>query len=281
LVTPTGALSGGPIPISTAQGTEYFPSTAFDGKNYLVTWTNFTCNPPQGTCADVYGQYFSKCGTAVSFAFPVAAGPGSQLLSAATFAAGQYLVTWNDGATFSQGDVTGRDVYGTFLAPAPVGCVGDCGRDGRMTVDEILTMVNVALGNTTLCACETGDANGDGQIAVDEILHAVSNALNGCPVPTVTGTWDCISHPSGTTAVATLVQSDSDVTGSEVTSNGDTFTIAGSILGLSFSMTGFRTDGSVGWTSIGTMSADGNSTTANWSTSDGQDSGTSSCVKRQ
>jgi len=282
LVTPTGALSGGVIAISTAAGAEYFPSTAFDGKNYLVTWTNFTCNPPEGTCADVYGQYFSKCGTAVSFAFPVAAGPGSQLLSAATFAAGQYLVTWNDGATFSQGDVTGRDVYGTFLAPAPVGCVGDCGRDGRMTVDEILTMVNVALGNTTLCACETGDANADGQITIDEILRAVNNALTGCPVPTATGTWDCISSTPGTTVVMTLVQSDSNITGSEVTSDGYTFTITGSISGLSLAVTGVPSNGGgSGWTSIGTMSADGNSMISSWSTSDGKDSGTGSCVKRQ
>lgn len=79
----------------------------------------------------------------------------------------------------------------------------------------------------------------------------------------------------------TLVQSDSSVTGSEVTSNGDTFSIVGSISGVSLAMTGFRSDGGIGWTSIGTMSADGNSIMSNWSTSDGKDSGTGSCVKRQ
>ena len=41
-------------------------------------------------------------------------------------------------------------------------------------------MVNIALGNTTVCACEAGDTGGDGQITVDEILTAVNNALNGC-----------------------------------------------------------------------------------------------------
>ena len=50
-----------------------------------------------------------------------------------------------------------------------------------MTVDEILTMVNIALGNTAFIACEAGDANHDGQITGDEILTAVNNALNGCP----------------------------------------------------------------------------------------------------
>ena len=59
-------------------------------------------------------------------------------------------------------------------------CVGDCGADRQVTVDEILTMVNVALGNTHLSACRASDANDDGQITVDEILTAVNNALNGC-----------------------------------------------------------------------------------------------------
>jgi hypothetical protein len=49
------------------------------------------------------------------------------------------------------------------------------------THDEILTMVNIALGNVSVTACEAGDANQDGQITVDEILMAVNNPLNGCP----------------------------------------------------------------------------------------------------
>ncbi|HXQ24070.1 MAG TPA: hypothetical protein VN812_20480 [Candidatus Acidoferrales bacterium] len=49
-----------------------------------------------------------------------------------------------------------------------------------MTVDEILTMVNIALGNTPVTTCEAGDANHDGQITIDEIFTAVNNALNGC-----------------------------------------------------------------------------------------------------
>jgi hypothetical protein len=60
-------------------------------------------------------------------------------------------------------------------------CVGDCDEKGQVTVDEILTMVNIALGNTDLSSCSAGDANGDHQITVDEILTAVNNALNGCP----------------------------------------------------------------------------------------------------
>ena len=62
----------------------------------------------------------------------------------------------------------------------PKPCAGDCNNDGTVTVDEILTMVNIALGNTSVTTCEAGDPNHDGQITVDEILTAVNNALNGC-----------------------------------------------------------------------------------------------------
>jgi hypothetical protein len=58
-------------------------------------------------------------------------------------------------------------------------CVGDCTGDAHVTVDDILTMVNIALGNAETSECQRGDANEDGRITVDEILQAVNNALNG------------------------------------------------------------------------------------------------------
>lgn len=49
-----------------------------------------------------------------------------------------------------------------------------------VTVDEVLTMVNIALGNLAVSRCDAGDASRDGQMTVDEIFAAVNNALNGC-----------------------------------------------------------------------------------------------------
>jgi hypothetical protein len=65
--------------------------------------------------------------------------------------------------------------------PTPVPCVGDCNSYGQVTVDEILTMVNIALGDTPVTMCDAGDANHDGHITVDEIITAVNSALTGCP----------------------------------------------------------------------------------------------------
>jgi hypothetical protein len=52
--------------------------------------------------------------------------------------------------------------------------------DGTVTVNELLTMVNIALGNALVSACSVADATGNGQITVDEILRAVGRALNRC-----------------------------------------------------------------------------------------------------
>jgi hypothetical protein len=62
----------------------------------------------------------------------------------------------------------------------PLACGGDCNGNRDVTVDELLKMVNIALGSEMVGLCEAGDRNGDSIITVDEILTAVNNALNGC-----------------------------------------------------------------------------------------------------
>jgi hypothetical protein len=94
-------------------------------------------------------------------------------------------------------------------------CVGDCDSDDHVTVNEILTMVDVALGNASVSAC--GDANSDGQITIDEILAAVKNALNGCPsLPTSTPTDTATASATPTetpvpTSTATSTQTPNNV----------------------------------------------------------------------
>jgi hypothetical protein len=63
----------------------------------------------------------------------------------------------------------------------PSACTGDCNQDQEVTVNELLTMVNIALGNAPVANCLNGDANVDGEITIDEILSAVNHALGSCP----------------------------------------------------------------------------------------------------
>ena len=62
-------------------------------------------------------------------------------------------------------------------------CIGDCGYDGKVTVDELVRMANIALDTASLSECEAGDSNRDSRITVDELVTAVNNALNSCPSP--------------------------------------------------------------------------------------------------
>lgn len=66
------------------------------------------------------------------------------------------------------------------VTPSPVPCAGDCGGDGRVSVDELVKLVNIALGRQPLSNCSAGDTNGDGEITIDEIVRAVNRLLAGC-----------------------------------------------------------------------------------------------------
>jgi hypothetical protein len=61
-------------------------------------------------------------------------------------------------------------------------CAGDCSNDGTVTVDELVTGVNIALGNQSIRACIAFDPGGDDLVTVDELVKAVNNALGGCGV---------------------------------------------------------------------------------------------------
>jgi hypothetical protein len=82
--------------------------------------------------------------------------------------------------TISSGDVPGDTETVTVGFAAPSGCGGNCNGDGEVTVSELITLVNIALGDTCVANCFAGDGDGDGSISISEIITAVNYALNGC-----------------------------------------------------------------------------------------------------
>jgi hypothetical protein len=64
----------------------------------------------------------------------------------------------------------------------PSVCVGDCDASGEVTVDELVTMVNIALGSADASACPNGVPSGE-SVDVALIIKAVGNALAQCPAP--------------------------------------------------------------------------------------------------
>ena len=94
-------------------------------------------------------------------------------------------------ACVNTADCLSGTCQGPFPTPTPspsptpgmISCIGDCNGSGQVTVDELVLMVNIALGTAQLTRCPAGDPNGDGAITIEEIVAAVSNTLNGCPAP--------------------------------------------------------------------------------------------------
>ena len=83
-------------------------------------------------------------------------------------------------------------------AQAPA-CVGDCNLSGAVTVDDIITMVNIALGSAPIDACQVPCPDSPLEVVVSCIIEAVNNSLAGCPVaPTNTPMDDATSTPTNT-----------------------------------------------------------------------------------
>jgi len=64
-------------------------------------------------------------------------------------------------------------------AAAAGACTGDCDGGGSATVDEVITLVNIALGTAQPSACPHGVPTGAG-VDIAMIIQAVNNALTGC-----------------------------------------------------------------------------------------------------
>lgn len=75
-------------------------------------------------------------------------------------------------------------VLAVATAPARADCIGDCNGDLRVSIDELLTAVNISLGSAAVSACASADRNGDHRVTIDELIAAVGSALQGCAAQT-------------------------------------------------------------------------------------------------
>jgi hypothetical protein len=68
----------------------------------------------------------------------------------------------------------------TTTLQVDVRCLGDCGNDGSVDVDELIRGVGAALGSMPADACPALDGDGNGTVTIAELVTAVRNALDGC-----------------------------------------------------------------------------------------------------
>jgi hypothetical protein len=61
----------------------------------------------------------------------------------------------------------------------PVSCTGDCDGSKSVGVSELISLVNILLGNSTVSSCQHGIPAG-AQVNIALVIKAVNNLLNGC-----------------------------------------------------------------------------------------------------
>jgi len=76
------------------------------------------------------------------------------------------------------GDGSAQTSFVVEVAPGP--CTGDCNRDGKITVDELVRGVNIFLALAPAGDCPLFDSDGDGRMSIAELTAAVANSLLGC-----------------------------------------------------------------------------------------------------
>jgi cysteine-rich repeat protein len=169
----------------------FHPSKSGQRKLAENTWNGLTCSTDAPCCAPSDdSQASARCATLDTTS--VHAGG----FWANGIVCGNGIV--DPGETCDDGNATGGDgcsdtcmseTGGTptptpIVTPAtpgtPAACAGDCGHDGRVSIDELLLAVNIALGLRDIGACAAGDVDANGRITVDELIAAVQHSLSGC-----------------------------------------------------------------------------------------------------
>jgi hypothetical protein len=88
--------------------TNFDPTVAFDGSNYLVAWQKFNGN------YDIYGARVTPNGQVLG-EFPIFTATGEQVFPSLAFDGTNYLVVWNDTRSGS-GPSTDTHIYGTRVS---------------------------------------------------------------------------------------------------------------------------------------------------------------------
>ncbi|MBX3026911.1 hypothetical protein KF840_18545 [bacterium] len=123
-------------------------------------------------CTDLGCEPWITDGTSAGTTMVADVAPGVASSSPSGFAAlhGTLYFAASDG-------VHGWELWREGAAPT---CRGDCGGDGRVTIEELILAVGIALGSRPVGDCRAVDASGDGRVTIDELIAAVGAALAGC-----------------------------------------------------------------------------------------------------
>lgn len=82
----------------------------------------------------------------------------------------------------------GRFIYaatadGVFAMERSADCSGDCNGDGTVTIAELVSLVEIGMGRSSIASCAAGDVDRDGVVDISDLVAAVARTLHGCTQP--------------------------------------------------------------------------------------------------
>ena len=122
-----------PIRISTAVGALADPQVAFDGRNFLVVWSDERLKPdPDHSQHDVFGARITRAGVVLDRdGIPISTAERQQVEPKLAFEGSRFLVVWTDFRSYD-GDIYGARVTTAGKVLDPTGFVISSGRNEHL-----------------------------------------------------------------------------------------------------------------------------------------------------
>ncbi len=172
----TGLPRLGEFAVNTAPQTDGevigIAASADRGGRFLFAWAGYD----EQSDDRVFAQRLQADGSKDGAEFLVDASAIDTVEPTASFSpTGGLVVAWQ-----APGGINGSGIFARRLTAPALPCPGDCNGDGRVSIAELVTGVNIALGAQPISSCTALDTNGDEQVSIAEIIAAVGRALAGC-----------------------------------------------------------------------------------------------------
>lgn len=157
-ITPAGVVTEFPLSAPLSRPQDITPGP--DGNLWFTHGNQIGRIAPTGSVT-----HFSFSTAAGRFPYAITAGPDNNI--------------W---FTEFDGNQIGRVTPSGAITEFPLVCFGDCDDDGRVLVDELIELVDIALGNLAPEQCAAFDTAGSSQLTIDILINSVRAALDGCPM---------------------------------------------------------------------------------------------------
>ena len=170
------------------------PRVAVEGSGgFVVAWETYCVS---GRPSDIHARQYDASGMPANGQFLVNNHKALRQTRAAACSdtEGNFVIVWS---SENEGD-SQQDVVATRYhadeptscesaprepspSPTTAGCTGDCSGDGRITIDEVVRGINIALDRLPLGMCPSFDRNGDIRVGINELMQAIAALFDDCP----------------------------------------------------------------------------------------------------